>query len=138
MRTFFFFGLLTLFASCKPENIVIYIKFEHSQGLHAKHELILKGVSVGEVTKVELTSDYKVLASVRLSDSVKLPKDSQFTISNKDLFTKAIVVEEGKSKMMLQNTDTIQGVITIDTVNQVSCGDDARNIRDIINEFLQN
>jgi ABC-type transporter Mla subunit MlaD len=115
MRAFLFLGLLFFFlGSCQPEDNVIYIKFDQAQGIKAQHYLILKGVKVGEVTKVDLTSDFKVLASVRLSDSVQLPKDSYFTISNKDLFTKVIVVQEGKSKLFLQRGDTIQGLITDD------------------------
>ena len=137
MRAFIFLGLLLLlFGSCTPEKKVIYIKFEHSQGLHAKHQLILKGVKVGEVINVDLTSDYKVVASVRILDSVKLPNDSQFTIGNTDLFTKAIIVEEGKSKVFLQRGDTVQGAITVDLLKNFDFQDS--NPLEGLNKLLQN
>lgn len=113
MRNVIFLGLiLLLLGSCTPEEKIIYVQFDHSQGLQAQHDLILKGVTIGKITKVELTNDYKVLASVRLSDSIELPKDSKFIIGSRDLFTKALIVEEGTSKTYLIPGDTVHGRVS--------------------------
>lgn len=140
MRTFFFFGLLLLFlGSCKPEEKIVYITFDHSEGIGKDHQVLLNGVSVGTVLNVDITKDYKVLVSFKLLDSLDLPKDSQFEIQSQNLFTKAIYVTLGDSESFIKKGDTIQGIKRrIDVQKQIECTNDPPAFLDEIKEMLRN
>lgn len=98
--------------SCKSENRSFVITFENANGLIEGNPVVLNDFQIGEVTKVSLSSDYKILAELELKDTIRLPKDSKFTISSRDLFTKAIIVIPGKSKTYLTSSDKIIGQIS--------------------------
>lgn len=130
--------LLLLFASCQREEKVIYLRFDNSEGLQEKNHVLLNGVKVGEVLSVDITKDYLVLATVRLSDSLDFPKDTRFEIQSQDLFTKMIFVTPGDSKSFLENGDTIPGVSSIDLRDQIPCSNPPPKIIDDLKEMLRN
>jgi ABC-type transporter Mla subunit MlaD len=140
LRTFLLFGLLLLLlGSCKPEEKIVYITFDHSEGIGKNHQVLLNGVSVGTVLDVGITKDYKVLVSVQLLDSLDLPKDSQFEIQSQDFFTKAIYVTLGESKYFIKKGDTIQGIRRrIDVQKQIEGINSSPAFLDEIKEMLRN
>lgn len=139
MRSIAFLGvLLLLFASCQQEEKIVFIQFDDSEGIHKGHPVLLNGVSVGTVLDMAITKNYKVIASVHLSDSIDFPKDSQFEIQRQDLFTKAIYMTLGKSDVFIKNGDTIQGVRNMDVLKQTPCTKEPPAFLDEIKEMLRN
>ncbi len=139
MRSVAFLGvLLLLFASCQQEEKIVFIQFDDSEGIHKDRPVLLNGVSVGTVLDIGITKDYKVLASVHLSDSLDFPRDSQFEIQRQNLFTKAIYVTIGVSESFIKKGDTIQGTMTKDLQIQVPCTKETPAFLDEIKEMLRN
>lgn len=130
--------LLLLFASCQREEKIVFIKFDNSERLSQNNYVLLNGVRVGTVLDVELTKNYEVLVSVRLSDSLDFPKDTQFEIQSQDLFNKMIFVTIGQSESFLKNGDTIQGISWADPRDQVPCTNPPPRLIDDIKEMLKN
>ena len=113
MRSLASIGFLLLFlTSCQDEEKVVHILFDDSEGLSEGQQVLLNGVSVGTVLDVDIAEDYRVITSVELSNSQDFPKDSQFEIQSQDLFTKVIFVTLGESETLINNGDTIQGILT--------------------------
>jgi ABC-type transporter Mla subunit MlaD len=131
----FFLFLLT---SCQDEEKIVYILFDNSEGLNTDNKVVLNGVNVGDVIDIDVTKDYEVLATVQLSKSLDFPKDTQFEIQSQDLFTKMIHVTIGDSKTLIDNGDTIQGMMTINPVDQVSGGRERNKLLDDVKEMLKN
>jgi ABC-type transporter Mla subunit MlaD len=116
----------------------VYILFDNSEGLNTDNKVVLNGVNVGDVIDIDVTKDYEVLATVQLSKSLDFPKDTQFEIQSQDLFTKMIHVTIGDSKTLIDNGDTIQGMMTINPVDQVSGGRERNKLLDDVKEMLKN
>ncbi|NVK66753.1 MAG: MCE family protein [Flavobacteriales bacterium] len=134
-----FIALLLLFlSSCQKEDKEVFLLFEESEGIGQHSPIMLKGVQIGKVLNIELTSEYKVIAYVELNESVDLPKDSQFEIQRQDLFNKAIYVSPGNSSHLIQSGDTIQGITTIDVRDLTPCSSPRPAVFDEIKEMLKN
>ena len=101
--------LISLLVSCNSENKTLTITFQHTNGLVEGNPVLINGFQVGEVTKIALDPSYKIAAEIKLNDTVRLPKDSKFSIGTKDLFTKAILITPGKSNEYLTEKDKIKG-----------------------------
>lgn len=109
MKSKFLLVVLIILSSCSSHNNQFIIKFDNAQGLAEGDQVYLNDVKIGKVTKIKLDSEYKILVEVELNDTVKIPKDSKFTISSRDHFSKSIVVTPGKSTKTLSNNDKIEG-----------------------------
>lgn len=137
MRSLTIFGLLfMIFASCQREEKIVFIEFDHSEGIKTKDQVLLNGASVGTVLDVDITKDYKVITTVQLSDSVDFPKDTYFEIQSQDLFTNKIFVTLGEWKTFLKNGDTIQGLRRVHP--QDACESPPPKLLDDIKEMLKN
>jgi ABC-type transporter Mla subunit MlaD len=95
--------------SCNAEKETLIVTFEKANGLIEGNPVVINDYKIGEVSKITLSSDYKINAEIRLIDTIRIPKDSKFTIGAKDLFTKAIIVTPGKSKYYYSYSDKIIG-----------------------------
>ena len=58
---------------------------ETGQGLVSGSDVKVRGVIVGTVGKIELTDDLQAMAEIELDPQYKIPKRSQFVITNKTL-----------------------------------------------------
>ena len=139
MGKLFYIGfLMFLFCSCQQEKKVVFIQFDNSEGIGENQQVLLNGVSVGTVLDVTITKDFKVIASVHLSDSLDFPDDSIFEIQRKDLFTKAIYMTLGESETFLKKGDTIQGIRSFDVLDQIPGINDPPALFEELKEVLRN
>lgn len=144
-NTIYLIIVLFLF-SCNSENKNLIITFDNANGLIEGNPVVINDYQVGQVTKIKLSSDYKIIAEIELNDTIRLPKDSEFTIGSKDLFTKAIIVTPGKSKYYLLTSDKIIGQqaqsIKLDTIidaitKEINNSKPVKNQDSIISELHQ-
>jgi len=87
-----------------------YSVFENSGGLHTGAVVYLKGYPIGKVTKVKLISyaPVKILAEYLINEGVKIPKDSRFDVTSKDMLGGIIVrLEFGNETVMASPGDTL-------------------------------
>lgn len=109
-KIFYLFSLLILF-SCGPKNNELVILFEESAGLQEGSDVIWKNKLIGNVTNIRQDGNYDIHVRILLIEMGGLPKDSKFTIRNKDLLNKALYVTLGKSKQYFSKSDRIVGEI---------------------------
>lgn len=139
MRRFVIIGLLfSMLVACENDETVVYILFDNSEGLSTGNDVLLNGVRVGKVLDVDLTKDNEVITTVELTSSTDFPTGSLFEIQSKDLFTKCIHVTLSDSKSMIHSGDTIQGVLTIDPIQQIPCSTPKPKIFNDVKEMLKN
>jgi ABC-type transporter Mla subunit MlaD len=72
------FLLLGLFGCSDTKDYKI--KFDNVDWLRVSDQVIYRGLVVGEVTKIKVDTDTKILVSVNLRDDFKITKDSKFII----------------------------------------------------------
>ncbi len=109
MKIIIYIVIVLLFFSCNSKNKNLIITFDKANGLVEGNPVIINDYQIGQVSKIKLSSDYKIIAEIELNDIIRLPKDTEFTIGSKDFFTKAILVTPGKSKYYLSRSDKIIG-----------------------------
>ncbi len=69
----------------KTDKYILKASFGRTDGLHAGNKIRIAGVDVGEVTKAELTPDFRVLLTMLLDKNYKIPEDSSVTIESDSL-----------------------------------------------------
>ena len=109
MKNIFYIIIVLFLFSCNSENRTLIITFDNANGLIEGNPVVINDYQIGEVSKITLSSDYKINAEIELNDTIRIPKDSKFTIGSKDLFTKAIIVTPGKSRFYYSHLDKIIG-----------------------------
>jgi phospholipid/cholesterol/gamma-HCH transport system substrate-binding protein len=105
---------------------VYYAYFSNSGGVVGSSSVIVNGVEVGKVLKVELTqekdSSKRVLISFNIQDdNFRIPRSSKVEVGALDFFTKGMIIEPGSdlSKGFYNPGDKIQGVVSVDIISQV-------------------
>jgi len=88
----------------------IYAKFKSIEGLVPSNPVLMNGLVIGSVFKAEPSDEYltSVLITIRLSENIKIPHDSQATIKGNLLSTPAVEIQKGISTTYLNNEDTIR------------------------------
>ncbi len=109
MKSSLYITIILILFSCKSENKTLLITFDNAGGLVEGNPVVINDFQIGNVKKISLSSDYKINAEIILTDTIRLPRDSKFTIGSRDLFSKAIIVYPGKSNYYLTSTDKIIG-----------------------------
>jgi ABC-type transporter Mla subunit MlaD len=144
MKYILYITLFSILFSCNTEKRTFVITFDNANGLVVGNPVVINDYQIGEVKKMSLSKDYKINAEIILSDTIRLPKDSKFTIGSKDLFTKAIIVTPGTSKYYLLPSDKIIGQqaqsLKLDTIinvitNEINNSKPAKNQDSIISEL---
>jgi len=80
--------------------------------LTSKSAVTAKGLKIGQVNNVLLSSDGNVLVEIYLEKSLEVPTDSRFKIKNADLLgNKEVQVELGELNEFLSSGDTTDGII---------------------------
>lgn len=144
MKYTIYIALLSILFSCNLEKKTFVITFDNANGLVEGNPVVLNDYQIGEVKKISLSEDYKINAEIILTDTIRLPKDSEFTIISRDFFSKAIIVTPGKSTNYLLHSDKIIGKqsqsIKLDTIinvitNEINNSKPVKNQDSIISEL---
>ena len=105
---------------------VYYAYFSNSGGVVGSGSVIVNGVEVGKVLKVELTQEKdsakRVLISFSIQDDkFRIPRSSAVEVGALDFFTKGMIIQPGSdlSKGFYKPGDKIQGIVSVDLISQV-------------------
>ncbi len=105
---------------------VYYAYFSNSGGLEAASSVVLNGVPVGKILKVEsnlgATEEKQVKVTFNITNhNLKIPKDSKIEIGPVDLFSKGILLELGQdlTQGYYKEGDEIIGSVAVDLFTQV-------------------
>jgi ABC-type transporter Mla subunit MlaD len=98
---------LALF-SCHRNNNKLTILFDNVEGLETGAEVYYKGIKVGEVTHLDLFKN-KVVADIKLKDSIRIPVDSKFIINPSVIGSAHITIDPSPQTTFVSSTDTVTG-----------------------------
>ena len=121
---FYYLSKLNLFN--KVDKLQINSSFFDIGNINIGNDVKIKGVKVGEVSNISLDKEnYMALITSSLDESIVIPVDSVFKISNNGFIgSPYIEIDIGNSEVSLKNND--------DTSNNV----DAISLEDIVNNFI--
>ena len=110
----------------KIETFQINSSFFDIGNLKIGNDVKIKGVKVGEVSNISLDKEnYMALITSSLDESIVIPNDSVFKISNNGFIGSSYVeIDIGNSEVLFKNNDH--------TINNV----DAVSLEDIVNNFI--
>lgn len=103
------FSLVTLLFSCNDPKKDLVITFEEINGLDEGDDVIIKKQDVGTVTKIKFSNEYKMDVYIHLDQVDHLPRDSKFIIGKDGIFSNAVYVIPGESKIDLTSKDKVYG-----------------------------
>ena len=87
----------------------LFATFNRIDGLSAGADILLSGIEVGKVEKIELDDEYRARVTFRINGGVELPADTATAIHTDGLFgSKFVVLDPGGDETIL----TDGGVIT--------------------------
>tara|TARA_B100000282_G_scaffold195733_1_gene142930 strand:- start:156 stop:596 length:441 start_codon:yes stop_codon:yes gene_type:complete len=121
---FYYLSKLNLFN--KVDKLQINSSFFDIGNINIGNDVKIKGVKVGEVSNISLDEEnYVAIITSSINDSIKIPIDSVFKISNNGFIgSPYIEIELGNSEDSFKNNDY--------TTNNV----DAVSLEEIINNFI--
>ena len=121
---FYYSSKINLFN--KVESFQINSSFFDIGNINIGNEVKIKGVKVGEVSSISLDQDsYMAIVTSTVDESIKIPNDSVFKISNNGFIgSPYIEIELGNSEEPLKNNEY--------TINNV----DAVSLEEIINNYI--
>jgi ABC-type transporter Mla subunit MlaD len=99
---------LALFACSQDDKSKVTVLFDRVDKVEKGGDVFLKGISVGEVTHLELFGD-SVLVDIKFADTIKIPVDSKFIIYSSILGSSNISIERSEKTVFLTNKDTARG-----------------------------
>ena len=92
----------------KAEGYPVTARFDKAEGVSTGTEVRLGGIKVGKVTQQKLDGGFGAVLTLRLSDSVKLPVDSNAVIQTQGLLgAKFISLQPGGDDKILQPGEAI-------------------------------
>lgn len=94
------------------KSLFYKINFSNTTGLYPANSVVINGLEVGRVKKIELANDLKhqVVVTISLPKDLNIPEDSQFDIESIDLLgKKAISIKRGISNNILSEDKIYQG-----------------------------
>ena len=101
---------------------IYFAKYAHVDGLAMAAHVRYNGMNVGRVQDMELATDGsgKIVMSMNVSPSLKIPKGSVAKIVSIDLFgTKAVDIQLSNGTEILQTGDTLQSGAEVDVISGV-------------------
>jgi ABC-type transporter Mla subunit MlaD len=99
---------ISLFACSQDDKSKITVLFDRVDKVEKGGDVFLKGISVGEVTRLELFGD-SILVDIKLAEKIKIPVDSKFIIYPTILGSSYISIERSDKTVFLTNKDTARG-----------------------------
>lgn len=90
------------------DTVVVRARFANLGGLAPGANVLISGVSVGKVDKVELDERYSAIATLRVRKDVKLPSDTMAAIRSSGLIgDKFIALSPGADETLLKPNELI-------------------------------
>ncbi|MEO0098393.1 MAG: MlaD family protein [candidate division WOR-3 bacterium] len=115
-------------------EFVMGAKFSDAYGIEPGVYVYLRGVKVGEVRRVKITSD-GVLVEFVLKKNIPLPEDSQVEAKSRGLFEgKILSLVPGISPKMVKKGDVLKGVRR-DDITEILEEIDLRQIKEMLSAF---
>lgn len=100
---------LFLMIACTKDRTEFVLLAEDVSGLSNESKIYSKGLEIGKVEDMKLSTDGDVHIQCSLNSDVKLSSDSDFFLKTKeDTGAKVITVEPGKGKELLSSGDTLE------------------------------
>ena len=132
-----FFIIFFLVCCSKESKNRLNILFDNAEGLKIGSIVKLRGVKIGEVTKMTLLGD-SVLVSVDLSNDKKIPINSKFSIVNSIIGVCTIIIEPSDEKKIMNHTDTASGSYSEKGILDTFLSDSAnkKNVKDFIDTVV--
>ena len=123
-----------------------YTVYDHTAGLSVSHPVFINGFSVGRVKHIKILPNrhYKIVVAFDVAKKIKLPRTTTTKLISSDLLgSKAIELIVGKTGDILQNHDTVAGMLEkslkdVFIENAIPVLDDIKTITCYINDFLAN
>lgn len=89
-------------------TVSIYAEYDKISGLKVANPVLYNGFMVGKVTKLSLSEEGTIIATLTVIPDAKIPNNSLAKISSQDLLgSMAIELEYGDSRTFLEDGDTI-------------------------------
>lgn len=120
------------------KSTILYVEYERIDGLGLSSPVLIKGLDIGQVLKLEIIEEgeRRILATLEVNNSVAIPKNSVARLISSDLLgTKAIQLEipanedETIGIKNVQSGDTLLGAIQLTLMEEVSKQVDPVRIR---------
>lgn len=125
------------------QSLEISAAFDRADGISSGSQIYIKGVRVGSVIRVSLSSQSEVRISMRIDTEVPIPVDSEARLTSLGIVEgKSIVIDLGNSTEYVQTGDEIRGVYSesmMEVLGQKGeeMGDDVSNTIAELNLFLR-
>ena len=125
-------------ATVTTTDYKLHATFNRVDGLHPGAEVRMGGIRVGSVEGYKLSPDYRVIMTVLVNSSVKLPRDSSIAIHTDGLFgAKFVVLEAGGDESFLNPGDEVEytqdpviiGDLLEMIINQGNSAREARSVK---------
>jgi ABC-type transporter Mla subunit MlaD len=106
------FAIITILTlallGCHRKSNKLTVLFDNVEGLATGGEVYYKGIKVGEVTHLALFND-KVVADIKLTDSIRIPVGSKFIINPSVIGSAHITIDPSPQILFLSSKDTVTG-----------------------------
>ncbi len=103
------FSTPIVISSCSKQNEV-YLILEDSTDLKKESAVLINGYKTGDVHNLKLLNNHKTLVTIRLTEDIDIPEDSEFIVVKSNLLGDAdININIGNSKTYISTKDTLLG-----------------------------
>jgi phospholipid/cholesterol/gamma-HCH transport system substrate-binding protein len=106
------------------KSTILYIKLPHTGGINAANPVMLYGVKIGQVDKVELLNETtnKTLVTFHINTKVRIPSNSLVKVASGSglLEGRVLEIKEGDAKTYASSKDTLKGQIELSLTESIS------------------
>ncbi len=105
-------GFLSITTACSNVGLQFYILTDSAEGLSKNTKILVNGLEVGNVSRLSLTKEHKILVRVQVALKDPISIDSKFLLQPLDhRGEKAIFVQSGVYPQDIQSGDTLRSQI---------------------------
>ncbi len=91
-----------------PGGLTLYASFDQTGGLKPRAPIVISGVKVGQIAKIELGKDYRARATLDLDPQLQLPTDTTASIQTAGLLgDRYVALQLGGEEQTLKAGDEI-------------------------------